>query len=212
MSFSTRLRWVTVGLVWLSAACSSRPAVTPTATPIPPAVVTAVQATTSTLVSPTPTLAEDTADAPETAVIEAFLATAFEGEPFRGAVLVARQGEVILRRGYGLADAEHGIANAPETRFRLGSVTKPITALAVLTLQAAGKLAVQQSVCAYLSDCPTAWQSITLHHLLSHTSGIPDFTRFPDYELSKGQPSTPTQTITRFAGRPLDCAPGTRWD
>ena len=209
------LRWAAVGLVWLLAACSS-PAATPTATAIPPATVAPTPAATPTAPPPTPAPAaapvQSESAGPAAAAIEVFLATAFDGAPFRGAVLAARQGQVMMRRGYGLADAEQGIANEPETRFRLGSVTKPITALAVLTLQAGGKLDVQQSVCAYLSDCPAAWQPITLHHLLSHTSGIPDLTRFADFEATKGQPSTPAQTIARFADRPLDFAPGARWD
>lgn len=215
VSLAGWLRWMAVGLVWLLAACS-RPAATPTATAIPPATVAPVPAATPTVSPPALAAAAATAlpaiDTPDAAAIEALLATAFDGAPFRGAVLVARQGQVMLRRGYGLADAEQGIANGPETRFRLGSVTKPITALAVLTLQAAGKLDVQQSVCAYLLGCPAAWQPITLHHLLSHTAGIPDLTRFADFEATKGQPSTPAQTIARFAERPLDFAPGARWD
>jgi CubicO group peptidase (beta-lactamase class C family) len=151
-------------------------------------------------------------DAPEAAAIDTFLQTAFEGQPFRGAVLVARQGKILFSQGYGLADAKQQIANTLQTRFRLGSLTKPITAVAVLTLQAAGKLDLRRTVCSYLADCPPAWQPITLHHLLSHTSGIPELTRLPGFEASKGQPSTPAETMARFSGLPLDFAPGNHWE
>jgi CubicO group peptidase (beta-lactamase class C family) len=212
--------WWAVGLLGLLAACS-RPAAAPAVAPTPQATATSALAATLPATEPTPTPAATPPPAetaapevamPEAAAIDAFLATAFDGAPFRGAVLAARAGEMILRRGYGLADAEQNIANGPETRFRLGSVTKPITALAVLTLVAADKLDVQQPVCVYLTDCPSAWQPITLHHLLSHTSGIPDLTRFANYEATKAQPSTPSETLARFSGRPLDFAPGTAWD
>lgn len=144
--------------------------------------------------------------------IDARLATLYEGVPFRGVVLVARQGEVIFERAYGQADTDKAIANTPETRFRLGSITKSITASAVLKLQAAGLVDVTASVCTYLPECPAAWQAITLHQLLSHTSGIPDLTRFPDFGAGISQAADPAQLLARFADRPLDFAPGTAWD
>ncbi|MCC6169785.1 MAG: beta-lactamase family protein [Caldilineaceae bacterium] len=162
---------------------------------------------------PGPTAPDSAAlDSAEAEAIDALLATVYDGAPFRGAVLVAHRGAVILRRGYGQADSAAGIANTPQTRFRLGSLTKPITALAILKLQAAGRLDGTQPVCAYLAACPPGWAEITLHHLLSHTSGIPDFTRFADFPSTTGQATTPLETIARFADRPLDFAPGARWE
>jgi CubicO group peptidase (beta-lactamase class C family) len=151
------------------------------------------------------------APAPALPAIDELLATLYDGQPFRGAVLAARHGELLHSKGYGLADEEQQLVNTPATRFRLGSVTKPITAIALLQLHAAGQVDLQTSVCAYLSPCPSAWSPITLHHLLSHTSGIPDFTEFPDFATTKGQPSTPRATLARFAERPLDFAPGEQW-
>lgn len=151
------------------------------------------------------------ADSAQLEAIDARLAALYDGAPFRGAVLAARQGEVIVSRGYGLADTDAATANTPQTRFRLGSITKPITALALLMLQAAGRVDVSQPVCAYLPECPAAWARITLHHLLSHTSGIPDFTRFADFTSTSSQPTTPADTLVRFADHPLDFAPGTAW-
>jgi CubicO group peptidase (beta-lactamase class C family) len=134
-----------------------------------------------------------------------------ERESFTGAVLVARNGEVLLSQGYGLADRDKNLPNNPQTKFRLGSLTKQFTAMAILMLQAQGKLTVQDTVCRYIPECPAIWQEITIHHLLTHTSGIPNFTDFPDYETTKATPSSPLQTIARFKDRPLDFQPGEKW-
>lgn len=128
-----------------------------------------------------------------------------------GSVLLARGGQVLLSRGYGLADEASKAPNTPETRFRIGSNTKQFTAMAILLLQERGKLHVQDHLCIYIVDCPAAWQPITLHHLLTHTSGIPDYINSPDFPPLIGTPATPEQLITRFKDRPLLFAPGTRW-
>ena len=99
---------------------------------------------------------------------------AVENDTFSGAILVARDGEILLSEGYGLANREWDISNRSDTKFRLGSITKQFTAMAILILQERGLLSVQDSICEYLEDCPEAWQEIRLHHLLTHTSGIPE--------------------------------------
>jgi len=134
-----------------------------------------------------------------------------ERESFTGAVLVARNGEVILSQGYGLADRDKNLPNTPQTKYRLGSITKQFTAMAILMLQIQEKLQVQDLICRYIPECPPAWQDITVHHLLTHTSGIPDFTDFPDYETTRAIPSSPLQTIARFRDTPLDFQPGEQW-
>jgi len=134
-----------------------------------------------------------------------------ERESFTGAVLVARNGEVLLSQGYGLADRDKNLPNTPQTKYRLGSITKQFTAMAILMLQAQNKLKVQDPVCRYIPECPAMWQDITIHHLLTHISGIPDFTDFPDYETTKTTPSSPLQTIARFKDRPLDFKPVEKW-
>jgi len=132
-------------------------------------------------------------------------------EAFTGAVLVARNGEVLLSQGYGLADLDNNLPNTPQTKYRLGSITKQFTAMAILMLQAQDKLNVQDPICRYISVCPTMWQDITIHHLLNHTSGIPNFTDFRDYQATKATPSPPEQTIARFKDKPLDFPPGEQW-
>jgi CubicO group peptidase (beta-lactamase class C family) len=134
-----------------------------------------------------------------------------ERESFTGAVLVARNGEVLLSQGYGLADRDKNLPNTPQTKYRLASITKQFTAIAILMLQAQNKLKVQDPICRYVPECPALWQDITIHHLLTHTSGIPDFTDFPDYETTKATPASPLQTIARFKDGPLDFKPGEKW-
>jgi len=130
---------------------------------------------------------------------------------FSGSVLIARNGNVLVRKGYGEAAREKHLLNTAQTKFRLGSLTKQFTAMAILILQAQGKLNVHDRICTYLADCPTTWQQITIHHLLTHTSGIPDFARFPDYLTTQGSPSSPTETIARFKDKPLDFQPGKKF-
>jgi CubicO group peptidase (beta-lactamase class C family) len=83
--------------------------------------------------------------------------------------------------------------------------------MGILILQNQGKLTMQDRICVYLSECPPAWEEITIHHLLTHTSGIPNFTGFVDYRKTKATPSPPEQTIDRFVNKPLDFQPGQRW-
>jgi CubicO group peptidase (beta-lactamase class C family) len=130
---------------------------------------------------------------------------------FQGAVLVAHNGKVLISKGYGMADAAHGTPNSAQTRFRLASVTKQFTAAAIMILQARGKLNVQDAICTYLPDCPDAWRDVTIQHLLTHTSGLPNYTDFMTYEPSQMQPATPDQLIARFRDQPLLYPPGTTY-
>ena len=130
---------------------------------------------------------------------------------FNGSVLIARNGEVFLSKGYGFADREQKIPNTSQTKFRIGSITKQFTATAIVILEAQGKLDVQDHICRYLSECPEAWETITIHQLLTHTSGIPNFTSFTDYTRTSATPSPPEETINRFKDKPLDFLPGESW-
>jgi CubicO group peptidase (beta-lactamase class C family) len=130
---------------------------------------------------------------------------------FNGVVLVARGGKVLIRRSYGMANFEDAVPNTQLTRFPIASMTKTFTATAVMMLQERGKLSVTDLICKYLSDCPTAWQQITVHHLLTHTSGIPDYTDFPDWLQTRGQLAPYTSTIDRFKDKPLDFPPGEKY-
>src|SRR5687768_8808019 len=137
-----------------------------------------------------------------------------KAERFSGAILVARDGKVLVSKGYGMADVENDVPNTPETRLRLAPTTKQFTAAAVLLLQERSRLSVQDSVCKHVAPCPEAWQPVTIHHLLSHTAGVPNFTNFnefPDYMKTKREPTTVEALIGRFRDRPLDFKPGEKW-
>jgi CubicO group peptidase (beta-lactamase class C family) len=130
---------------------------------------------------------------------------------FSGVVLVAREGHVLFEKAYGLANREHGVPNKLETKFRLASLTKQFTAMAVMILVERNKLSVTDPLCKYIENCPKAWADITVQHLLTHTSGIPDFTDFPDNDHYERLPMTPLATIARFRDKPLEFPPGARF-
>lgn len=143
--------------------------------------------------------------------IDSFLASLAAQDRFSGSVLVAKDRQVILSQGYNMADRDRAVPNTPQTVFRLGSLTKQFTAMAILQLQQMGKLDVQDPICQYIIECPETWQPITIHHLLVHTSGIPNLTALPTYHEFKKQPATPNETIDQFRELPLDFMPGENW-
>src|SRR5258708_21260890 len=112
------------------------------------------------------------------AVVQPYVAK----KTFMGAVLVARGGDILLDKGYGSANLEWDIPNTPTTKFRLGSLTKQFTAASILLLEERGRLKIDDPVTKYLPDAPSAWDRITSFNLLTHSSGIPNFTSFPDYK------------------------------
>jgi CubicO group peptidase (beta-lactamase class C family) len=130
---------------------------------------------------------------------------------FMGSVLVAKGTQVLLSKGYGFANLEWDVPNSPATKFRLGSITKQFTAASILLLQDRGKLNVEDPVKKYMTDAPAAWDKITIYHLLTHTSGIPSFTSFPEYPKWEPFAATPAEEVARFRDKPLDFAPGEKW-
>ncbi len=144
-----------------------------------------------------------------TAPVEQRLDDVVGGYDFSGAVLVARGDEVLLSQGHGLADAARGTPNGASTRFRIGSVTKQFTGAAILLLQQDGELSVADRACTHLTICPAGWQRITIEQLLTHTSGIPEVTEQPQFEVARGRPTTPEQQLAWVRGLPLDFPPGT---
>lgn len=140
--------------------------------------------------------------------VDEYMNAAAKVEGFSGSILVALDGKPVISKGYGMANYELDVPNTPQTVFRLGSITKQFTAMAVMMLQERNKLTVQDPICKYLEDCPTAWQPITIRHLLTHTSGIPNFTEFPDYAKTMSLPVTQASLIERFKDKPLEFVPG----
>lgn len=131
---------------------------------------------------------------------------------FSGSILVARGGKVIISKGYGMADYEFGVPNTPNTKFHLGSVTKQFTAMAIMELEEKGKLRVNDTLSKYIPDYPNG-DKITIHQLLTHTSGIPDYINDDSTFASIARLYHPIeQVISRFKNKPLEFMPGTRYD
>ena len=132
---------------------------------------------------------------------------------FNGSVLVVENGKVIFKKGYGLANMEWNIPNTPDTKFRLGSLTKQFTAMLIMQLVEQGKLKLEGKITDYLADYPkAAGDKITIHHLLTHTSGIPNYTSFPSFneKLSRNR-YKPADFIKQFSDLPLEFEPGSTY-
>lgn len=145
---------------------------------------------------------------PDPARMEQVAAAQAESGDFMGAALVARDGEVLLDKGYGSANLEWKIPNDRDTKFRLGSVTKQFTAVSIMLLRERGKVDLDAPVKTYLPDAPATWDKVTVFNLLTHSSGIPNFTSFEDYGKTKTLPTNLDELIARFSDKPLDFAPG----
>ena len=143
--------------------------------------------------------------------MDAIVRSYVDQKQFMGSVLVAEKGDVVFEKSYGFANLEWNEANASSTKYRLGSLTKQFTAASVLLLEERGKLNTADPVKKYLPDAPAAWDQVTIYHLLTHTSGIPNFTDFPDYIATQATPTTPQALVGRFRDKPLDFAPGTQY-
>jgi CubicO group peptidase (beta-lactamase class C family) len=125
------------------------------------------------------------------------------------AVAIVRTGEVVLAKGYGLANVELNTSVNRQTVFQSGSVGKQFTAAAVMLLVEDKKLCLDDSIAEYFSNAPPTWRSITVRHLLTHTSGIPDYT---SKELDYRRDYTEDELVTLAAGLAPEFAPGTRWN
>lgn len=130
---------------------------------------------------------------------------------FSGSVLIAQGDEVLLKAGYGMADIENDMPNTPQTIFHLGSVTKQFTAMAVLMLQAQGEIDVEDQACSHIPDCPDQWKEITIHQLLTHTSGLSDAWDFYADKNTRGVSYDLQEMIAWFKDAPLDFEPGDRF-
>jgi CubicO group peptidase (beta-lactamase class C family) len=135
------------------------------------------------LIAPHVALAQD-----HVAKIQEFLAVAHKYRQFNGSVLVAENGKIIYKGAYGQANTEWNIPNTPDTTFQLGSITKQFTATAILQLVEQGKIKLDAKLSDYLPDYrKDTGEKVTIHHLLTHTSGIPSLHQ-PARLLSERQP------------------------
>ncbi len=125
-------------------------------------------------------------------------------------VAIVTGGKLTLAQGFGKADIATGRASEPSTRYAVGSISKEFTAAIILLLQEQGKLSLDDRVSKYFPDLTRA-NEITIRELLSHTSGYEDFAP-QDYTIPEWlKPTTPQATLDRWAKKPLNFDPGTRW-
>src|SRR5207245_3303091 len=132
---------------------------------------------------------------------------------FSGTVLIAKSGKPILTAGYGLADREKKIPNQLHTRFRIGSMNKMFTAVAVLQLAQAGKIKLTDPLGKYLTDYPNKdlASKVTIHHLLTHTGGTGDFFG-PEFDAHRLELRTLQDYVKLYGKRGLAFEPGSRWE
>lgn len=143
---------------------------------------------------------------------DAYFTALLQARRFNGTVLLHRGKWTILKKGYGMANFEWDNPNTPATKFRLGSLTQQFTAVAIMQLEEQGKLKVDDPIGMYLADYPKpAADQVTIHHLLTHTSGIPSYTDDPDYRKSMANHFTVREMIARFKDKPLEFPPGSQF-
>jgi CubicO group peptidase (beta-lactamase class C family) len=142
---------------------------------------------------------------------DAYLTAEAGKNSFRGSVLVGIDGKIQFEKGYGVADEEWSVHNTPTTKFRIASLTKQFTAACILLLQERSKLSVQDPISRYLSSLPGAWESITIHQLLTHTSGIPDYTSSAKMKELNRTGATPKELIALVQSEPLEFKPGSKF-
>ena len=128
---------------------------------------------------------------------------------FRGSVLVAKGGNIIFQKSYGLANAEWSVPNTDKTRFHIASVTKTFTAAGIVMLERQGKLKLSDTLSKYIPDYLNG-DRITIEQMLRHSSGLPDYYSLPEYATKKYQRVTLPDLIAWVKTKPLDFLPGSK--
>ncbi len=132
---------------------------------------------------------------------------------FNGTVLVAESGKVIFKKGYGFANMEWNIPNKPNTKFRLGSITKQFTSMLIMQLAKEGKVKLDGEMTDYMPEYrKDTGEQVTIHHLLTHTSGIPSYTNLTNFfrDLSR-DPYTVDEFVEKYCSGDLEFEPGSRF-
>lgn len=149
---------------------------------------------------------------PNTARMDQIASAYFQHKEFMGSVLVQRGDEVLFDKSYGYANLEWNTPFTEDAKFRLGSLTKQFTAASIMLLQERDKLKTSDLISEHLPYTPATWSKITIRNLLTHTSGIPNFTDVPDYiDHVALLPTTPAKLYLSFRDRPLDFQPGEKF-
>jgi CubicO group peptidase (beta-lactamase class C family) len=147
------------------------------------------------------------------AKIQEYLTTAHKYRLFNGTALVAENGKVIYKSGFGMANMEWSIRNTPDTKFRLGSITKQFTAMLILQLVDQGKVKLDGKISDYLPEYrKDIGEKVTVHQLLTHTSGIPSYTSQPGFfDNVSRNPYKVADFVTNYTSKDLEFEPGSKY-
>ncbi len=146
--------------------------------------------------------------------IDALMKQYYDYGQFNGSVLVADKGKIIYEKGLGLANMEWAIPNQPDTKFRIGSVTKQFTATLIMQLVEEGKIRLDGKLSDYLPDYrKDTGERITIHQLLNHTSGLPNYTALPNFfaDVSRN-PYSVNDFVKKYASGDLEFEPGSKFN
>lgn len=157
-------------------------------------------------------LAQQNNDKQLTAGFDKLLSEQFGSDEPGAAALVARNGKIIYKKALGMANMELNVPMHVDNVFRIGSITKQFTAVAILQLMEQGKLNLQDEITRFIPDYPLQGNKITIEHLLTHTSGIRNFTSIKDTTQRGKLDLTTNEMIDYFKNEPMRFAPGTKWE
>lgn len=143
--------------------------------------------------------------------LDALIGREYPGNEPGITVLVAKDGQVVFRKAYGMANLELGVPMKPGMVFEIGSITKQFTAVSVLMLMEQGKLSLDDDIKEFIEDYPTHGHTITIHQLLNHTSGIKSYTSINGIWTKARLDHTPEKLIDMFKNEPMDFAPGEKY-
>lgn len=144
--------------------------------------------------------------------LDGLLSNLFQDKDGPGGVfMVAKGGKSIYKKAFGNANLELGVHMTPENVFQIGSMTKQFTAIAILKLAEENKLNLNDSISKYIPDYPSG-NKITIHQLLTHTSGIKDFTKMKTLQQVAQRDFSPKQMVDFFKNEPVDFAPGAKFE
>jgi CubicO group peptidase (beta-lactamase class C family) len=153
----------------------------------------------------------ETPSDPLARTLDAMLTGLYPKDVPGAAVVAVRDGHTVLRKAYGMADLERGVPLQPDMVFRIGSMTKQFTAVAILMLVEEGKVAVADPITRFLPDYPTGGRTITVEHLLTHTSGIKSYTDMDDFLANMRKDYTVKELIDHFESQPVEFEPGEKY-
>jgi len=143
--------------------------------------------------------------------VDAILSEKYKSDRPGATALIAKDGKVIYRNAFGMANLELGVPMKPENVFEIGSITKQFTAVSILMLQEQGKLKVTDPLSKYMADYPEQGKNVSIHQLLNHTSGIKSYTGMPSFMSRAREDMTPTELIDVFKNEPMDFEPGSEY-